>query len=215
MEVAGQERDVEVLSVVIGVREAVLCLGLRSALATETTRGFRVLTTSTEPETLLDECRRLRPSLALVDLALFERAHELSRLSGGVVLFGTVTPQRMVTLLRRGVRGLVAPESPVETIATSLRRVASGRLALPEGAADNVVEHLLATTPASELPAQLSPREQQVLRLVARGLTSKGVAAELHVGERTVKTHLSRVAAKLETRGRAATVAVATQRGLI
>lgn len=213
MEAAARESHVEAVSVVIGARDAVACLGLKGALAAATAAEFRVLTTSTSVDMLLDECRRLRPAIALVDMALLEGADNLAHLSGSIVVYGRVQmPHRLTALLRRGVRGVVAPESSVETIAESLCRVAAGGLALPRGAADDLVEHLLATADA---PAHLSPRERDVLRLVARGFTSKRVAAELHVGERTVKTHLSRIAAKLETRGRAATVAAATERGLI
>ncbi|MGX1485751.1 DNA-binding NarL/FixJ family response regulator [Streptomyces griseus] len=70
-------------------------------------------------------------------------------------------------------------------------------------------------TPAAPAREPLSVREREVLRLVARGTSNRGIAAELFISEATVKTHLTHVFAKLGAKDRAAAVATAYERGIL
>ncbi len=114
----------------------------------------------------------------------------------------------------------VAPAAPVDlrTATPRPRRVAAGRAAargetvLAPPIAAKLVSHL--RTPAPSV-SPLTPREVDVLRAVARGLTNAEIGRALFIGEATVKTHLLRVFAKLEVDDRTRAVTAAMERGLL
>jgi len=82
-----------------------------------------------------------------------------------------------------------------------------------------LIDHFVAAAPVSLPPAgrwgDLTGREREVLRLVARGLSNAEIAAELFVGDGTVKTHVARILAKLQLRDRVQVVVFAYEHGLV
>ena len=124
--------------------------------------------------------------------------------------------------LRAGASGFLLKHAPAAELLHAVRVVAAGDALLAPEVTARLIAHFLATGPAPvEDPdrpaplAALTPRETDVLRLVARGLSNREIADELFVVEQTAKTHVSRVFAKLGLRDRAQAVVLAYETGLV
>jgi DNA-binding NarL/FixJ family response regulator len=173
---------------------------------------FRIAGEAASPEEALDLIERRRPDVLLVDYNLHggvgtELVRELRQqgvTAPAVVM--TANPRRGFNEAARdaGAQGSVLKTGSLDELLTALRTVVRGHLAFD-------VRH-----PMRERGrATLSPREREVLRLVAAGATNRQIAAELKIGDETVKTLLSRTFAKLGVRRRAEAVATAHKLGLL
>ncbi|WP_327313592.1 response regulator transcription factor [Streptomyces sp. NBC_01235] len=112
--------------------------------------------------------------------------------------------------IEAGATGYLLKDTPIGTLTDAIRAAARGETVLAPPVAARLVTHLQA--PAGE---QLTPREVQVLGLVARGLSNSEIGQQLYIGEATVKTHLLRTFVKLGVNDRTAAVTVALSRGLL
>ena len=162
----------------------------------------------------LDLATRLRPDVLLVDIRMpgLDGVEVTRRLAGPEV----VDPMAVVVIttfdldeyvlgaLRAGARGFLLKDAGPQLLVQAIHAAAEGDALI----APNVTRRLLATFAdrAPEVPAQpvdtLTPREEEVLALVARGRTNSEIAAELHVGLSTVKTHIASLMTKLGARNR-------------
>ncbi len=116
---------------------------------------------------------------------------------------------------RRGAAGYVLKSAPVDELVRGIREVAAGRCYLSPPLSDPEIEaYARQDEPAApEVSASLTPREHEVLQLVAQGYTNARIAAELHLGPRTVAFHVHNLLSKLEASDRTEAVAIARQRG--
>ncbi|WP_328468612.1 response regulator transcription factor [Actinoplanes sp. NBC_00393] len=142
-------------------------------------------------------------------------AHPESR----VIMLTTFREDRYLQeALRSGVSGFLLKVSPPQQMLDAIRIVADGGGLLDPSVTLRVIEsfagHPGRTTRADEL-SRLSPRELDVLALVARGLSNAEIAARLYIGEATVKTHVANFLTKLNLRDRVQAVAFAYESGLI
>ncbi|GAA1555258.1 response regulator transcription factor [Kribbella hippodromi] len=118
--------------------------------------------------------------------------------------------------LRAGASGFLLKHSTPDELAAAVRVVAAGDALLAPSVTRRLVEDLARSQPVVPItPAQLTPRETDVLRLVARGLSNKQIAAELVLAEQTVKTHVSNILTKLDLRDRAQAVVYAYEAGVV
>ena len=124
--------------------------------------------------------------------------------------------------LQAGASGFLLKHAPAAELLHAVRVVATGDALLAPEITQRLITHFLTTGPARpvdvERPARLAaltPRETEVLRLVARGLSNREIADELIVVEQTAKTHVSRVFAKLGLGDRAQAVVLAYETGLV
>jgi DNA-binding NarL/FixJ family response regulator len=120
--------------------------------------------------------------------------------------------------IRAGASGFLLKDAPREQLVTAVRTVARGEALLAPAITQRLIERFVARPPAGEAaPAltELSARELEVLQLIARGLSNAEIAAELIVGEATVKTHVARVLRKLAVRDRVQAVVFAYETGLV
>lgn len=122
--------------------------------------------------------------------------------------------------LRAGASGFLLKDAPPADLIAAVRVVAAGDALLAPSVTRRLIARFAEQRPASPKgPARrlagLTPRETEVLRLVARGLSNQEIADTLVVAEQTVKTHLGRVLAKLQLRDRAQAVVFAYESGLV
>ena len=131
-----------------------------------------------------------------------------------VVTVRDATEQAVREMVDAGVSAILPHRTlTADTLVTSLRSVVAGNVALP---ADMLARLLLHVTQTSHLgPGGLNPRERSVLRLLADGMDTRGIAEDLRFSERTVKNVVHDVLTKLNCRTRAQAVAVATREGVI
>ena len=122
--------------------------------------------------------------------------------------------------LRIGASGFLLKDAPAERLLDAIRVAAAGEALLAPTITRRLVERFTATaSPVNAIARQrltsLTARELEVLRLIARGHSNAEIAAELVLGENTVKTHVGRIFAKLHLRDRAQAVVVAYEAGLV
>jgi DNA-binding NarL/FixJ family response regulator len=156
--------------------------------------------------------RELKPDVVLLDVhmpngggsAVIEAVR--SELPGVRFLALSVSDaaEDVIGVIRAGARGYVTKSISPEDLANAVRRVHDGDAVFSPRLAGFVLDAFKAETPASVDPEvdQLSPREREVLRHIARGYTYKEVAAELGISVKTVETHVSTVLRKLQLSSR-------------
>jgi DNA-binding NarL/FixJ family response regulator len=182
-----------------------------------------------EAEDGLDAVRQagaLRPDIVLMDVRMpvFDGIEATRRLteaesSARVIVLTTFgLDEYVLAALRSGASAFVLKEAPPEEILGAIHSVASGRAVIDPAVVQAVIDELSRRPPRAELTAsiaELTPREREVLTLLARGLSNAEIAAELVVGEGTVKTHVARVLAKLDVRDRVQAVVFAYEAGVV
>jgi DNA-binding NarL/FixJ family response regulator len=120
--------------------------------------------------------------------------------------------------LRAGASGFLLKDAGADELLHAVRVVAAGEALLSPSITRRLIADYARRPPASEQPAalaELTPRELEVVRLLARGLSNGEIARELVLGEATVKTHVARVFQKLDLHDRAQAVVVAYESGLV
>jgi DNA-binding NarL/FixJ family response regulator len=159
----------------------------------------------------------LRPDLVLMDLRMpgidgDEATSRILAVDPGirvVILTTYETDDAILTAIGAGASGYLLKAAPQEEILAGVRSVAAGEVALAPRIAALLVQRVKTPTPT------LSPRETEVLRLVAAGQSNPAIAATLFVSEATVKTHLIHVFEKLEVSDRTRAVTRAMELGLL
>jgi DNA-binding NarL/FixJ family response regulator len=170
----------------------------------------------------------LLPDVILMDIRMprmdgIEATRRL--LSGGrsparVLILTTFDEDEYVyRALRAGASGFLLKSAPPRDLARAVRTVAGGdALLAPEITRRMIEEYVRRPGPTSGRPvelAALTPREFEVLGLIARGLSNAEIGAELYLSEPTVKTHVTRILAKLDLRDRVQAVVFAYRCGLV
>ncbi|MFJ5117831.1 response regulator [Kitasatospora sp. NPDC088548] len=122
--------------------------------------------------------------------------------------------------LRAGASGFLLKDAPPADLIAAVRVVAAGEALLAPSVTRWLIEDFARTRPARRRDPKLrlnglTPRETEVLELIARGLSNQEIAARLVLAEQTVKTHIGRILAKLDLRDRAQAVVLAYESGLV
>jgi DNA-binding NarL/FixJ family response regulator len=122
--------------------------------------------------------------------------------------------------LRAGASGFLLKDALAEELLAAIRTVVTGEAVLAPSAVKRIVERFIDNLPRnSVVPADaldlLTPREREILGLIARGLSNSEIAQRLYVGEGTVKTHVAHLLAKLDLRDRVQAVILAYETGLV
>jgi len=125
-------------------------------------------------------------------------------------------PQTIFGLLESGAVGYVLKDEALETLVNAVRAAARGETWLSPAVASQVVRRAVAgsASDATEALSALTPREVEVLRLIARGLDNTAIAQELCLTKRTVQNHISNIYGKLGVASRAEAVLLAIRNGL-
>jgi DNA-binding NarL/FixJ family response regulator len=171
------------------------------------------------------EAKRLQPDVVLMDVRMpnvdgIDATRRLMRLDEPprvLVLTTFDLDEYVFAALRAGASGFLLKDAPEEQLLAAIRVAADGGALFSPAVTRRLIERFAALGDPSPPPglAELTAREIEVLRLLARGLSNAEIAARLVVSEHTVKTHVARVLAKLRLRDRTQAVIAAYESGLI
>lgn len=211
--------------VVVVDDEAVVRRGLRMIL--EAQDDIEVVAEAQDGREALDLVAALEPDVVLVDIRMpivdgIETTRRIMARGGRspvIVLTTYGLDENVYAALKAGAAGfLVKTDSPAELV-EAVRAVNAGESLVGRETTRRLIEHFLATpSPHSPAPpelATLTPRELDVLKLVAQGLSNAELAERLYVSEGTVKTHVARILSKLALRDRVQAVVFAYESGLV
>jgi DNA-binding NarL/FixJ family response regulator len=172
----------------------------------------------------LAEVARTGPDVVVMDIRMpgMDGLTATRELAGGprvLVLTTFDADENVYRALRAGASGFLLKGARPAELAEAIRVVAAGEALLAPSVTRRLVEHVvgagLAPPPAPSGAPELTPREREVLVLVARGLSNTEIADRLVLAEQTVKTHVSHVLGKLGLRDRAQAVVHAYESGLV
>jgi DNA-binding NarL/FixJ family response regulator len=209
--------------VVIADDQTLVRTGFRMIL---TRGGVEVVGEASDGAEAVALVRRLGPEVVLMDIRMPEMdgleatrrilAHDPAC---RVLMLTTFDLDKYVyAALAAGASGFLLKDVTPEHLVASVQLVATGDALLAPSITRRLVERFARADRAPEIPRDLSaltPRELEVLRLLGRGMSNTELAADLHLSEATVKTHVARIFAKLNLRDRAQAVILVYESGLI
>jgi DNA-binding NarL/FixJ family response regulator len=211
-------------TVVIADDQDLVRSGLRALLEA---RGIDVLADAANGREAVSAARECRPDVLVMDIRMpvmdgiaATREIAASGLTTRVLVLTTYDLDRYVyDALKAGAGGFMLKTSPPDRLAQAVEIVAAGEALLAPTVTQRLIaEHVRRPPPSLGVPeplGELTPRECEVLVLVARGLSNNEIAALLTVSLATVKTHVNRILAKLDLRSRAQAVVAAYESGLV
>ena len=215
------------LSVLIVDDQALVRAGFRMILDAE--EDIDVAGEAADGADAVAEALRLRPDVILMDVRMPEvdgieatrRILAAADVESKVVMLTTFDMDEYVyDALRAGASGFLLKDVPPEQLVAGIRAVAQGDALLAPSVTRRVIEEFvrrpLSSAPSTTPPevAELTARELEVLKLVARGLSNAEIAKELFVSDTTVKTHVAHMLMKLGVRDRVQAVVLAYECGL-
>jgi DNA-binding NarL/FixJ family response regulator len=212
--------------VLIADDQALVRVGLRKILESEPETV--VVGEATDGEDAVAAVSRLRPDLVLMDIRMpvldgIEATRRITRAHPGtrvlmLTTFGLDT--YVYEALRAGASGFMLKDAPPEEIAAAVRIVAGGDALLAPAVTRAVIEEFTRhpQPPSQTAPPgldELTPREREVLDLLARGRSNTEICAQLVISEATAKTHVARILQKLGLRDRVQAVIYAYENGVV
>jgi DNA-binding NarL/FixJ family response regulator len=217
---------VSVVRVLIADDQALVRAGFKMILDAED--DLDVVGEAADGSEAVDKARRLKPDVVLMDIRMPQvDGIEATR---RVVALDSASPVRVLMLttfdlneyvyeaLRAGASGFLLKDVPPEQLAAGIRVVAQGDALLAPSITRRLIQEFASAAPSPAAPPkgldELTARELEVFKLIARGLSNAEIAAELVVSETTVKTHVARVLMKLGLRDRVQAVVLAYESGV-
>jgi DNA-binding NarL/FixJ family response regulator len=208
--------------------QSLIRTGFRMILDAE--EGIDVVGESADGTQAIDSVNRFKPDVVLMDI----RMPEMDGIEATRRIVGAASgehPVRVLMLttfdldeyvydaLRAGASGFLLKDVPADQLVNGIRLVADGDSLLAPSVTRRLIEEF-SRTPRADAPPppsfeELTAREMEVLKLIARGMSNAEIAAELVVSETTVKTHVTRVLLKLGVRDRVQAVVSAYEGGLV
>ncbi|MDP0501544.1 MAG: response regulator transcription factor [Verrucomicrobiota bacterium JB022] len=190
----------------------VLRMGLATAAHGEP--DLEVVAEAENGEEAMEAYRRCSPDVVVLDLRMPKTGgletikHLRDEFPGARVLVFSnyASGDEVLQAFDAGASGFVVKDMPLESLLEGIRRVANGEQYMPAEIASRVSRRAI---------SQLSKRELEVLMLVAKGMSNKDIASQLHLVEGTVKVHLTNILSKLHVADRTQAILAAVRRGII
>jgi DNA-binding NarL/FixJ family response regulator len=210
------------LRLLIADDQALVRAGFRKLLDAEP--GLEVVGEASDGAEAVSAARELSPDVVLMDIRMprvdgIEATGRIAKVASGIAVLILTTydlDEYVFDALRAGASGFLLKDTPPDELVAGIRLVARGEALLAPSITRRLIEEFTSRPrhgSSPDLPS-LSQRETEVLRLVARGLSNAEIAAELFLGEATVKTHVGSLLAKLGCRDRVQAVVRAYESGL-
>jgi DNA-binding NarL/FixJ family response regulator len=222
----------ERIRLIIADDQPLLRTGFRMILEAE--RDMAVIGEASNGEQAVALTRRLQPDVVLMDIRMpvMDGVEATRRITSHpapapgflprvLILTTFDLDQYIVEALRAGASGFLLKDVPPEELAAAIRVVAAGEALLAPSVTRRLLDRFASTFTVAGTPerppafAELTERELEVFTLIGRGLSNQEIADELVLGETTVKTHVSRVFAKLDLRDRVQAVVLAYETGMV
>ncbi|NKY35376.1 response regulator transcription factor [Nocardia speluncae] len=215
------------ITVLIADDQAMVRQGFGALLAAQP--DISVIGDAPDGKVAVAEAARLRPDVVLMDV----RMPEMNGLDAArqILSAGFDPPVRVLMLttfdiddyvyeaLGLGASGFLLKDAPAEELVRAVRVVSAGEALLAPTVTRRLIAEVTMRRSARRTPspalATLTPREREILELVARGMSNTEIAEALFIAEQTVKTHVSKVFTKLDLRDRAQAVVLAYESGLV
>ncbi|MBD2530998.1 response regulator transcription factor [Nostoc flagelliforme FACHB-838] len=193
--------------------QSLICQGLKAMLTLEP--DLQVVGTADNGETAIEQVAALQPDVVLMDVRMpVMDGRAATRIicqqypDTKVLVLSTFDDDRYVAQsIRAGARGYLLKDMPSQELAQAIRFVYSGYTQLGPGLMEKLMVNVpdpdaVTPKPVHKELTELTPREQDVLRLIAQGLTNREIAEQLYIAEGTVKTHVTHLLSRLNLRNR-------------
>lgn len=201
---------------------AVVREGLRNFLALQD--GLEIVGEASDGNEAIEQAQRLEPDVILMDLVMpgldgigaMRQLRARSPTSRVIVLTSFLEDERVLPAIQAGAAGYLLKNVEPAELARAIRAAHAGEAIIDPTAAARLV-HAIAddARPRVEEPERLTRRERDVLELIARGRSNKRIALELGISEKTVKTHVGHLLAKLGVSDRTQAALMAVEEGLV
>lgn len=211
----------ETIRILVADDHPVVRDGLVAILSTQP--DLQVVAEAGSGREAVERVAQTRPDVVLLDLEMpdMDGVEALRRLRDSdpdtrVIIFTAFdTDERILAAVQAGAQGYLLKGAPREEVFNAVRVVHDGGSLLQPVVASKLLKQVSRDRrPEKEVEA-LTPREEEVLQLLAQGLQNKEIARQLVISERTVKFHVSSILAKLDAGNRTEAVAIAAQHGLV
>jgi DNA-binding NarL/FixJ family response regulator len=200
--------------------------GLRSLLAKQ--MDIEVVGEAENGREALDQARELRPDVVVMDIGMrelngIEATRQVAQEVPGVrvIALSMHSDRRYVAdMLAAGASGYLLKDGAFDELVLAIRSVADGRTYLSQGVSGTIIDDYVKRLSASDSPASssggraLSPREREVLQLIAEGCSTKECASRLHLSVKTIETHRRQIMDKLGIYNIAGLIKYAVREGL-
>ena len=196
-----------------------------SGVRAELSEDFRVVGSAFDVDTAIEEIRGLRPNVVLIDvhmpdgggLAVVEGVHASSPDIKFLALSVSDQAEDVIAMIRAGARGYVTKTIEPSELVDAINRIHAGDAVFSPRLAGFVLDAFAGAIPSEDDPEldQLTAREKDVLRLIARGFAYKQVARKLNISIKTVESHVSSVLRKLQLSNRHELARWATKRHIV
>jgi two-component system, NarL family, response regulator LiaR len=205
------------IRILIADDHSVVRQGLRMFLGLDS--EFEIVAEAADGIEALAKARQTRPDVVLMDLLMpvmdgIEATVSIRRElpdTEVIALTSVLEDASVIGAVRAGALGYLLKDAQADELCQAIRAAAAGQVQLSPKAA----ERLMREVRAPNNPEVLTPRETEVLRLLAQGLANKEIARALNIGEKTVKSHVSNILAKLGVPSRTQAALYAARIGLV
>jgi DNA-binding NarL/FixJ family response regulator len=212
------------IRVLIADDQALVRTGFRVILNAEP--DLEVVGEAADGRETIEAVRTQRPDVILMDIRMpnldgIEATRRLAAAAHAprvLILTTFDLDQYVYEALRAGASGFLLKDASAEELLQAVRVVAAGEALLSPSITRRLIADYARRPPPNERPAaldELTPRELEVLRLIARGLSNRDIARKLVLGDATIKTHVARIFAKLDLHDRTQAVVLAYETGLV